>query len=86
MWVTPGRETDAGDPTLETIGPINGSHLLWTVDLQTGELVMRKWINKLISSESTGLEISFTYIALENQYQLFASREHSGTLQLKEVC
>lgn len=38
MWVAPGREINAGDATLETIGVVNQSHLLWTVNLQTGEL------------------------------------------------
>ena len=37
MWVAPGREISAGDPTLETIGVINQSHFLWTVNLQTGK-------------------------------------------------
>lgn len=37
MWVVPGREINAGDPTLESIGTINQAYYLWTVNLQTGE-------------------------------------------------
>lgn len=41
MWVVPDRKIHAGDPTLQTIGAINASHYLWTVNLTAGEQLKR---------------------------------------------
>ncbi|KAI0752350.1 hypothetical protein C8Q80DRAFT_1145035 [Daedaleopsis nitida] len=36
LWVAPNREVKPGDPTLETIGPVNSGSFQWVVDLPVG--------------------------------------------------
>ncbi|KAI0743429.1 hypothetical protein C8Q80DRAFT_1181043, partial [Daedaleopsis nitida] len=57
LWVAPNREVNPGDPTLETLGPVNATFLRWTVDLPVGQNVSFTYI-KL--AEPYGLFVSRT--------------------------
>ncbi|KAI0743428.1 hypothetical protein C8Q80DRAFT_1181024 [Daedaleopsis nitida] len=39
LWIAPNREVNPGDPTLETLGPVNATFLRWTVNLPVGQNV-----------------------------------------------
>ena len=79
MRVVSGREINAQDPTLESIGTINQSYFLWTVDLQTGKRTayehnaIQRYQTCAISS--LDLQISFTYTTAGENMSVFASRE-----------
>ena len=80
MRVVSGREINAGDPTLQSIGTINQSYFLWTVDLPTGKRTayehdaIQCYQTSPISSSD--LQINFTYTTAGENMSVFASREY----------
>ncbi|KAI0714911.1 hypothetical protein C8Q76DRAFT_728673 [Earliella scabrosa] len=63
LWVAPDRQIAPGDPTLETLGPIDDTFLRWTVDLPVGQNISFTYIR---------LADQFTLFSSPEEYTIVA--------------
>ncbi|KAI0756366.1 hypothetical protein C8Q80DRAFT_25590 [Daedaleopsis nitida] len=66
LWVAPDRQIAPGDPTLETLGPIDSNALNWTVDLPVGQSISFTYIRLANQYDLLVSDTEYTVIAGEN--------------------